>query len=88
MGLVAYSPLGRGFLTGTVDTTALATGDGRRRLARFSADAASANQAIADTVREIAQAGGATAGQVAIAWTAAQAARLGIPVAPIPGPSG
>ncbi len=84
-GLVAYSPLGRGFLTGTVDTAALAADDGRRRLARFSADAATANQAIADTVREIAQAKGATAGQVAIAWTAAQAARLGIPVVPIPG---
>jgi aryl-alcohol dehydrogenase-like predicted oxidoreductase len=84
-GLVAYSPLGRGFLTGTVNTTALAANDGRRRLARFSADAAAANQAIADTVRKIAEAKGATAGQVAIAWTAAQTARLGIPVVPIPG---
>jgi aryl-alcohol dehydrogenase-like predicted oxidoreductase len=84
-GLVAYSPLGRGFLTGTVDTTALAAGDGRRRLARFSADAAAANQAIADTVRKIADARGVTAGQVAIAWTAAQSGRLGIPVVPIPG---
>jgi aryl-alcohol dehydrogenase-like predicted oxidoreductase len=84
-GLVAYSPLGRGFLTGTVDTTALAANDGRRRLARFSADAAAANQAIADTVRKIAEAKGVTAGQVAIAWTAAQSVRLGIPVVPIPG---
>jgi aryl-alcohol dehydrogenase-like predicted oxidoreductase len=84
-GLVAYSPLGRGFLTGTVDTTGLAANDGRRRLARFSADAAAANQAIADTVRKIAEAKGVTAGQVAIAWTAAQSVRLGIPVVPIPG---
>jgi aryl-alcohol dehydrogenase-like predicted oxidoreductase len=84
-GLVAYSPLGRGFLTGTVDTTALADGDGRRRLARFGDDAATANQAIADTVRKIADARGATAGQIAIAWTAAQSGRLGIPVVPIPG---
>ena len=84
-GLVAYSPLGRGFLTGTVDTTALTANDGRRRLARFSADAAAANQAIADTVRKIAEAKGVTAGQVAIAWTAAQSVRLGIPVVPIPG---
>jgi aryl-alcohol dehydrogenase-like predicted oxidoreductase len=83
VGLVAYSPLGRGFLTGTVDTTALAAGDGRRRLARF-ADAA-ANQAITDTVQKIAAAKGATAGQVAIAWVAAQRARLGVPVVPIPG---
>jgi aryl-alcohol dehydrogenase-like predicted oxidoreductase len=85
VGLVAYSPLGRGFLTGTVDTAALAAGDGRRRLARFSGDAATANQAIADTVRGIADAKGATAGQVAIAWVAAQATRLGVPVVPIPG---
>ncbi|HTU77070.1 MAG TPA: aldo/keto reductase [Trebonia sp.] len=85
VGLVAYSPLGRGFLTGTVDTASLAAGDGRRRLARFSDDAAAANQAIADAVRAIAEGRGTTAGQVAIAWVAAQEARLGIPVVPIPG---
>jgi aryl-alcohol dehydrogenase-like predicted oxidoreductase len=85
VGLVAYSPLGRGFLTGTVDAAALAADDGRRRLARFSADAAAANQAIAGAVRKIADARGATAGQVAIAWTVAQSGRLGIPVVPIPG---
>ncbi|MGH3298271.1 MAG: aldo/keto reductase [Trebonia sp.] len=84
-GLVAYSPLGRGCLTGTVDIAALADGDGRRRLARFAGDAATANRAIADTVRKIADAKGATAGQVAIAWTAAQSGRLRIPVVPIPG---
>jgi aryl-alcohol dehydrogenase-like predicted oxidoreductase len=85
VGLVAYSPLGRGFLTGTVDVTALAADDGRRRLARFADGAAAANQAIADAVAKIAEARGATAGQVAIAWVAAQGARLGIPVVPIPG---
>jgi aryl-alcohol dehydrogenase-like predicted oxidoreductase len=85
VGLVAYSPLGRGFLTGTVDTAALAANDGRRRLARFSDDAAAANQAITDEVRKIAETRGVTAGQVAIAWVAAQGARLGIPVVPIPG---
>ncbi len=78
-------PLGRGFLTGTVDAAALAPGDGRRRLARFNGDAAAANQAITDAVRNIAEAKGITAGQVAIAWVAAQEARLGIPVVPIPG---
>jgi hypothetical protein len=61
VGLVAHSPLGRGFLTGTVDTAALAANDGRRRLARFSADAAAANQAITDEVRKIAEAKGVTA---------------------------
>ncbi len=85
VGLVAYSPLGRGFLTGTVDTTALAVNDGRRRLARFSDDNAAANQAIADAVKQIADAKGVTAGQVAIAWVAAQGNRLGTPVVPIPG---
>jgi aryl-alcohol dehydrogenase-like predicted oxidoreductase len=85
VGLVAYSPLGRGFLTGTVDTAALAANDGRRRLARFSDDAAAANQVITDEVRKIAEAKRVTAGQVAIAWVAAQGARLGIPVVPIPG---
>jgi len=85
VGLVAYSPLGRGFLTGTVEVVALAANDGRRRLARFSGDAAAANRAIADVVRKIADAREVTAGQVAIAWVAAQGPRLGIPVVPIPG---
>jgi aryl-alcohol dehydrogenase-like predicted oxidoreductase len=85
VGLVAYSPLGRGFLTGTVHVAALTASDMRRRLARFADDAAAANQAIVDAVREIAEAKGVTAGQVAIAWVAAQSGRLGIPVVPIPG---
>ncbi|MCW2896100.1 MAG: hypothetical protein QOH87_3892 [Trebonia sp.] len=85
VGLVAYSPLGRGFLTGTVDVAALAATDGRRRLARFAGDAMAANQAITEAVRNVAEAKGATAGQVAIAWVAAQGDRLGIPVVPIPG---
>ncbi len=85
VGLVAYSPIGRGFLTGTVDVAALTAGDMRRRLARFADDAAAANQAIVDAVRKIAEAKGVTAGQVAVAWVAAQSGRLGIPVVPIPG---
>jgi len=85
VGLVAYSPLGRGFLTGTVDVAGLAASDGRRRLARFADDAAAANQAITEAVRKVSEAKRVTAGQVAIAWVAAQGARLGIPVVPIPG---
>jgi aryl-alcohol dehydrogenase-like predicted oxidoreductase len=85
VGLVAYSPLGRGFLTGTVEAGALAAGDGRRRLARFTEDAAAANRSIAQAAARIAEARGATAGQVALAWVAAQAPRLGVPVVPIPG---
>ncbi|MEW2492595.1 aldo/keto reductase [Streptomyces nodosus] len=85
VGLVAYSPLGRGFLTGTVDAGALAANDGRRRLARFTEEAATANQAVAAAVRKIAAAKGSTAGQIAIAWVVAQGERLGTPVVPIPG---
>ncbi|RKN20986.1 aldo/keto reductase [Micromonospora musae] len=85
VGLVAYSPLGRGFLTGTVDPARLAPTDGRRRLARFTDEAATANQAIADGVRRIAEGKGATSGQVAIAWVASRSGTLGIPVVPIPG---
>jgi aryl-alcohol dehydrogenase-like predicted oxidoreductase len=85
VGLVAYSPLGRGFLTGTIDAGALAADDGRRRLSRFADDAAAANQVITDAVRKVAEAKRVTAGQIAIAWVAAQSGRLGIPVVPIPG---
>ncbi|MFI8073610.1 aldo/keto reductase [Streptomyces sp. NPDC086033] len=85
VGLVAYSPPGRGFLTGTLDAGAPAANDGRRRLPRFTVEAAAANQAIADTVKEITEARGAHAGQVALAWVAARSGRLGIPVAPVPG---
>jgi aryl-alcohol dehydrogenase-like predicted oxidoreductase len=85
VGLVAYSPLGRGFLTGTVDVAALAPADGRRRLPRFAADAAARNSAITAVVAEVAAGHGASAGQIAIAWVAAQGHRLGIPLVPIPG---
>jgi aryl-alcohol dehydrogenase-like predicted oxidoreductase len=84
-GLVAYSPLGRGFLTGTLNVTSLADNDFRRHMPRFSGPAAEANTAITGAVREIAAAHGATAGQVAIAWVRAQSARLGLQVVPIPG---
>ncbi|MFI6350060.1 aldo/keto reductase [Streptomyces sp. NPDC050560] len=85
VGLVAYAPLGRGFLTGTVDSARLAADDGRRRLARFAPDAASANRALVDEVARIAAAAGAAPAQVALAWVAARGARLGVPVVPIPG---
>jgi aryl-alcohol dehydrogenase-like predicted oxidoreductase len=85
VGLIAYSPLGRGFLTGILDSRSLDAGDGRRRLARFAPEAASANTVITDTVHDIARRHHATAAQVALAWTIAQAGPLGIPVVPIPG---
>jgi aryl-alcohol dehydrogenase-like predicted oxidoreductase len=83
VGLVPYSPLGRGFLTGTVDVSALGANDFRANNPRFAS--AAANQAIADTVREVAEAKGVAPAQVALAWVYAQQERLGIPVVPIPG---
>jgi aryl-alcohol dehydrogenase-like predicted oxidoreductase len=85
VGLVPYSPLGRGFLTGTVDVNTLDAKDFRGRNPRFSGDAGQANQVIADTVRDVAAAKGIAPAQVALAWVYAQGERLGVPVAPIPG---
>ena len=85
VGLVAYSPLGRGFLTGTVDPSSLSTSDFRRRNPRFGDDALVANQAIADAVRAVAQRKGVAPAQVALAWVHDQTPRLGVPVVPIPG---
>jgi aryl-alcohol dehydrogenase-like predicted oxidoreductase len=85
VGLVPYSPLGRGFLTGTVDVGTLSARDFRRRNPRFAGQAGRANQAIADAVRLVADAKGAAPAQVALAWVYAQQDRLGVPLAPIPG---
>lgn len=84
-GLVPYSPLGRGFLTGTIDRAALGPKDFRGRNPRFAGEAGDANQAIVDAVRGVAGRLGAEPAQVALAWVHAQSARLGIPLAPIPG---
>jgi aryl-alcohol dehydrogenase-like predicted oxidoreductase len=85
VGLVPYSPLGRGFLTATVDITNLDDADFRRRNPRFGAEAVTTNQAIADTVRSIADAKRVAPGQVALAWVYAQQERLGVPLVPVPG---
>jgi aryl-alcohol dehydrogenase-like predicted oxidoreductase len=85
VGFVPYSPLGRGFLTGTVDAANLGEKDFRRRIPRFAPDAASANQAVVATVRAVADQLGATPAQVSLAWLLAQGKRLGLPVVPIPG---
>jgi aryl-alcohol dehydrogenase-like predicted oxidoreductase len=83
VGLVPYSPLGRGFLTGAVDPKALGEKDFRAFNPRFKA--ADQNAAIADTVRSVATRIGAEPAQVALAWVLAQSDRLGVPVVPIPG---
>jgi aryl-alcohol dehydrogenase-like predicted oxidoreductase len=85
VGLVPYSPLGRGFLTATLDVTTLGEKDFRAHNPRFAGDAGAANQAITDAVRSVAEAKGVAPAQVAIAWVYAQADRLGVPVVPIPG---
>ncbi|HEX8971933.1 aldo/keto reductase [Oryzihumus sp.] len=85
IGLVPYSPLGRGFLTGTVDTTALGEKDFRGFNPRFTGDAGQANQRIADAVKAVAERRGVAPAQVALAWVHGQAERLGIALAPIPG---
>ena len=82
IGFVAYSPLGRGFLTGAITSKEdLAEDDGRRNWPRFQDDAMSANQHILDGVRVVAEQLSATPAQVALAWTMAR----GTDVVPIPG---
>jgi len=85
VGLVPYSPLGRGFLTATVDVKSLDQKDFRGHNPRFTGEAATANQAIADAVSAMAAAKGAAPAQVALAWVYAQSSRLGVPIVPIPG---
>jgi aryl-alcohol dehydrogenase-like predicted oxidoreductase len=85
IGLVPYSPLGRGFLTGTVDRASLGVSDFRSRNPRFLGDAGQANEVIAETVRRVAARLGVTPAQVALAWVSARGMRLEIPVVPIPG---
>lgn len=78
---VPFSPLGRGFLTGTIATAAFDERDFRATNPRFTEQAIEANQAILTVVRAVAERVGATPAQVALAWTLAQ----GRHVMPIPG---
>jgi aryl-alcohol dehydrogenase-like predicted oxidoreductase len=82
IGLVPFSPLGRGLLTGTVGAgTTFAGGDIRSTLPRFAPANLRANQSVVDLVRRVADARHATPGQVALAWLLAQQPWI----APIPG---
>jgi aryl-alcohol dehydrogenase-like predicted oxidoreductase len=85
IALVPYSPLGRGFLTGTLSPSTLDKQDFRTSNPRFVGDAGRANAAIADAVRGVAERHGASSAQVALAWVLGQGDRLGITVVPIPG---
>jgi aryl-alcohol dehydrogenase-like predicted oxidoreductase len=82
IGFVAYSPLGRGFLSGAVTSRdQLAGDDVRLRHPRFSEENIAQNLALADRVRSVAARKGVTAGQLALAWVLAQ----GADIVPIPG---
>ncbi|MDA0182114.1 aldo/keto reductase [Solirubrobacter phytolaccae] len=85
VGLVPFSPLGRGFLTGALSADTLPADDTRRALPRFADDAMAANASLVEAVRAVAATHDATPAQVALAWVGAQSDRLGIPVVPIPG---
>jgi aryl-alcohol dehydrogenase-like predicted oxidoreductase len=82
IGLVAYSPLGKGFLTGAMGKdTKLDEGDFRSILPRFTPEAMEKNQALVDLLKDIAKEKNATPAQIALAWGLAQKPWI----VPIPG---
>jgi aryl-alcohol dehydrogenase-like predicted oxidoreductase len=82
IGLVPYSPLGKGFLTGAIDqSTTFTPGDIRGAIPRFEADARAANQAVVDLLGTVAAGKNATIAQIALAWLLAQRPWI----VPIPG---
>ena len=86
VGIVPFSPLGRGFLTGSVRSAAdMGDNDFRRTMPRFAGAALEANQAVVDAVVSVADTVGATPAQVALAWLRQRADDLGVAAVPIPG---
>src|SRR5256714_13256117 len=82
IGLVPFSPLGKGFLTGTIDEkTTFVSSDFRNIVPRFTPEARKANQALVDLLRTIAKRKQATPAQIALAWLLAQKPWI----VPIPG---
>ena len=82
IGLVAYSPLGRGFLTGKIDKNmSFSENDNRSSLPRFTMEAMEANQVVIDFIEQLAREKQATPAQIALAWVLAQKPW----VVPIPG---
>ncbi len=81
IGLVPYSPLGRGFLTGSVKPGSLSSEDWRSNMAKFKGEAAEHNYALVEALYALAESKGYTAGQLALAWVMHQ----GDDVSPIPG---
>jgi aryl-alcohol dehydrogenase-like predicted oxidoreductase len=82
IGFVPYSPLGKGFLTGTIDqNTTFESSDFRSMLPRFTPEARQANQALVDLLAEIGSRKNASPAQIALAWSLAQKPWI----SPIPG---
>ncbi len=82
VGFVPFSPLGAGFLTGKIDpSTTFDSADFRNRSPRFAPEARSANLALVDILKRVAERKGATPGQIALAWLLAQKPWI----VPIPG---
>lgn len=82
IGFVPFSPLGKGFLTGTIDAaTSFSQSDFRNSVPRFSEENRAANQGIVDTLARIAQERQVTPAQLALAWVLAQKPTI----VPIPG---
>lgn len=86
VAFVAYSPLGRGLLTGALpDASELSPGDARLTMPRFTGEDARTNHALLGTVRAIAADHAATPAQIALAWLHQQSRVHGLTVLPIPG---
>jgi aryl-alcohol dehydrogenase-like predicted oxidoreductase len=87
VGFVPYSPLGRGFLTGTIRSAAdlSSPSDFRHTMPRFADSALEANLGVVDVVRSVAEEQRATPSQVALAWLRYRAEALGVASVPIPG---
>jgi aryl-alcohol dehydrogenase-like predicted oxidoreductase len=82
IGFVPYSPLGKGFLTGSIgENTQFDSSDIRNSIPRFAAEVRGANRAVVDLLQTIAARKGATPGQIALAWLLAQRPWI----VPIPG---
>ena len=82
IGLVPFSPLGKGFLTGTINSSTVFTADDfRRRVPRFTPEARAANENLTTLINKLAQAHQVTPAQIALAWLLAQKPWI----VPIPG---
>lgn len=82
IGFVPFSPLGKGFLTGAIDSnTSFGANDFRNVVPRFTAEARDANQVLVDAIKHLAEVRKSTPAQIALAWLLAQKPWI----VPIPG---